>query len=336
MNQEIDFVLTYLDGNDIEWQKEKNRFSPGGTSDVNPNRYRDWDNLRYFFRAIERFAPWVRKVHIVTWGHIPSWLNADHPKIHIVNHKDYIPEDWLPTFSSRCIDMNLHRIPGLSERFVYFNDDTFLTAPVKEEDFFKNGLPCDAAVLSAQAFILSDSVKMYFAPYVDTGVINKYFNIKKVIRANPGKWFNLKYGKELFRTLTMLPYPHFICFRNFHLPCAYLKKTYETVWEKEPELLATVSSHKFREIADLNHYLFTYWQYVTGTFTPRSVRVGKCFQIHTMKEAQSAAQAIRKQSYMMVCLNDALNQDTEADGVIRCVNQALQEIMPERCSFEKE
>ena len=136
MNQEIDFVLTYLDGNDIEWQKEKNRFSPGGTSDVNPNRYRDWDNLRYFFRAIERFAPWVRKVHIVTWGHIPSWLNADHPKIHIVNHKDYIPEDWLPTFSSRCIDMNLHRIPGLSERFVYFNDDTFLTAPVKEEDFF--------------------------------------------------------------------------------------------------------------------------------------------------------------------------------------------------------
>lgn len=331
---EIDFVLTYLDANDVEWQKEKNGFTPNGGADINPNRYRDWDNLKYFFRSIEQFAPWVRKVHVVTWGHVPSWLNTNHPKIHIVNHKDYIPKEWLPTFSSRCIDMNLHRIPDLSEQFVYFNDDMFLTAPVEPTIFFKKGLPCDAAVLSAQAFNLNNSVKMYFAPYVDTGVINKYFKKRNVLRRNIGKWFNIKYGSEIFRTFTMLPYPHFICFRNFHIPYCYLKKTYEKVWEKEPEFLATASSHRFREIADPNHFLFTYWQYVTGEFMPRNVNVGRCYQIHCLGDAESASNAIKAHKYKMVCLNDTVFVGEDFERIRGIVNDALDSILPNKSSFE--
>ena len=331
---DIDFVLTYLDGNDPEWQKEKNRYTPGSTSDINPNRYRDWDNLQYFFRGVEKYAPWVRKIHIVTWGHVPAWLNTAHPQINIVNHRDYLPEQWLPTFSSRCIDMNLHRIPGLAEQFVYFNDDMFLPAPVKPEFFFRNGLPCDAAVLSAQAFNLNDSVKMYFAPYVDTGVINKYFNIRKVLRQHPGKWFNLKYGSELIRTLTMLPCQHFICFRNFHLPYGYLKSTYEKVWELEPEFLGNASSHKFRDMADPNHFLFTYWQYVTGRFSPRSVKTGRCYQIHREADAKQAARAIDTHRYRMICLNDTVIKGEDFERIRTTVNDALRKLLPEKSSFE--
>lgn len=331
---DIDFVLTYLDANDVEWQKEKNKYTPGATADVNPNRYREWDNLVYFFRSIDKFAPWVRKVHIVTWGHVPSWLDVNHPKINIVNHKDYLPAEWLPTFSSRCIDMNLHRIPDLAEQFVYFNDDMFLTGPVEPEFFFKNGLPCDAAVLSAQAFNLNDSVRMYFAPYVDTGVINKYFKIKKVIKSDLWKWINLKYRSELFRTLTMLPYPHFICFRNFHLPYGYLKSTYDEVWRREPEFLSAASAHKFRDIADPNHFLFTYWQYVTGKFTPRDVKYGKYYSIHRLEDAKNAAKDIESKKYKMMCINDTIIDNNDFEQIKETVNSALQLLLPEKSSFE--
>ena len=107
-------------------------------------RYREWDTLRYWFRAVEKYAPWVNQVYFVTCGHVPKWLNMDAPKLHFVRHQDYIPEQYLPTFSSHPIELNLHRIEGLSEHFVYFNDDFYLTAPVQETDFFVNGLPCDS------------------------------------------------------------------------------------------------------------------------------------------------------------------------------------------------
>ena len=98
---EMDFVMAWVDGNDPAWQKEKRRVEnvPDTTAetDVREERYRDWDNLQYWFRGVEQFAPWVRKIHFVTWGHLPKWLNTEHPKLHIVKHEDFIPSEFLPT-----------------------------------------------------------------------------------------------------------------------------------------------------------------------------------------------------------------------------------------------
>lgn len=130
MNEGIDFVLIWVDDKDPKWIAEKNKYK---SNDIQINvqsdsevRYRDWDNLKYWFRAVEKYAPWVRKVHFVTCGQKPTWLNENNPKLRLVNHSDYIDEKYLPTFSSHVIELNLHKIPGLSERFVYFNDDTFI------------------------------------------------------------------------------------------------------------------------------------------------------------------------------------------------------------------
>ena len=85
--QDIDFVITWVDGNDLEWKREKAARMGRTDMDISVNtddrkeRYRDWDNLRYWFRGMEKYAPWVRKVHFVTWGHIPQWLNTKHPKL---------------------------------------------------------------------------------------------------------------------------------------------------------------------------------------------------------------------------------------------------------------
>ena len=126
MNREkIDFVMPWVDGSDIEWQREKTRYRDKEVNqkeiDASMARYRDWDNLQYWFRGVEKFTPWVNKIHFITYGHLPKWLNTTNPKLQIVKHEDYIPEKYLPVFSARPIELNIHRIPGLSDKFVYFN-----------------------------------------------------------------------------------------------------------------------------------------------------------------------------------------------------------------------
>ena len=100
------------------------------------NRFRDNSELRYSLRSLWRFAPWVRHVFIVTNGQVPHWLNLDHPRLTLVSHSDIYPNrSHLPTFSSPSIESHLHRIPGLADLFVYFNDDVLLGNDVWPDDF---------------------------------------------------------------------------------------------------------------------------------------------------------------------------------------------------------
>ncbi len=150
-SDKIDIVITWVDGNDPEWIKQKIQNMPAEQqykAATASHRFRDWDNAQYIFRGIEKYMPWVNRIHFVTWGHLPTWLNVDNPKLHIVNHRDFIPEEYLPTFNSNAIELNFHRIPGISEQFILFNDDTFVIGPTRPEDFFADGKPRDAAILS--------------------------------------------------------------------------------------------------------------------------------------------------------------------------------------------
>ena len=95
---EIDFVITWVDGSDPAWLREKAAYGGQEINERTPSvdardvRYLDHGLLRYWFRGVEKFAPWVRKIHFVTWGHLPAWLDTGHPKLHIVRHEDYIPK----------------------------------------------------------------------------------------------------------------------------------------------------------------------------------------------------------------------------------------------------
>ena len=122
----IDIVLPWVDGSDKAWQKCKAEYLNEPLADAREERFRDWGVLKYVFRSIETNLPWARTVHFVTWGHIPKWLNCAHPKLKIVRHEDFIPQEYLPTFSSHPIELNLHRISELESKFVYFNDDMFI------------------------------------------------------------------------------------------------------------------------------------------------------------------------------------------------------------------
>lgn len=330
----IDFVIAWVDGNDPDWLKEKAKYEPNidKSTDNTDARYRDWDNLRYWFRAVEKYAPWVRKIHFLTWGHIPSWLDTNNPKLHIVNHKDYIPKEYLPTFNSHTIELNMHRIKGLSEQFVYFNDDMFLTKNVSEDDFFKNGLPLDLFALDA-IYFSPDSAGAYNGN--DLEIINKHFNKNKQFKKYKfSKYLKLRYGvKNLYRTIVLNKWNWFPGFHYDHLPSSFLKSTLETVWNEEFDILDTTCKDKFRSKRNVNQWLFKYWQLASGKFAPRSKDFGLAFHLKSFPN-NNMLKAIKTNKYAMICINDTV-KTTDFEKHKESVQKAFKEILPDKSSFER-
>ncbi|XP_067931267.1 N-acetylglucosamine-1-phosphotransferase subunits alpha/beta-like [Watersipora subatra] len=112
-------------------------FNGGKELDLSASRFEDNEELRYSLRSLEQYAPWVRQIFIVTNGQIPYWLSLDNPRVTIVTHEEIFPnKSHLPTFSSPAIESHLHRIPGLSDKFLYLNDDVMFGAQVWPDDFY--------------------------------------------------------------------------------------------------------------------------------------------------------------------------------------------------------
>lgn len=331
MSAEIDFIITWLDGSDPKWIEQKNSYLPDlklKEAD-DQHRYRNWDNTQYWFRGVEKFCPWVRKVHFVTWGHLPSWLNVNNPKLHIVNHKDYIPEKYLPTFSSISIEMLFHNIQELSEKFVFFNDDMFILKPMQEKDFFYKGKPCDSALLNVHCYNIEDQVIL--APFRDIGVINHEFEMRKVMKRNFWGWYNYRYGVNVLRNIFLYVCPRFPGMMLQHLPTSLCKSTMREVWEKYYDILDETCSHKFRELTDVNQWLFKEWQIASGNFYPRSLKIGKNIAAYNIEDA---VRCIRRQECKLMCLNDTEMTATEFERCRDMIKEAFEAILPERCSFE--
>ncbi len=296
-------------------------------------RYRDWGILRYWFRAVEKYAPWVRKIHFITCGQVPEWLNLNHPKLNFVRHEDYIPHEWLPTFSSRPIELNIFRIRELSEKFVLFNDDVFLNAPVKPEDFFRNGLPRVCAGLhpgprGIRGIRGSQMPNGIHTNFNDLITIIKNFDFDTSFRPNLLKWINLRYGAfVLVKTLMLLPFYCFTGFHETHTANAFLKSTFAEVWEKERELLETTSSHRFRDISDVNQWVMKYWQIASGKFYPISPKISKMHKPGTPLEV--LLRDIKAHKYKLICHNDYAFGDKAQE-----IQQAYSEVFPEKSAFE--
>ncbi|MEE1199267.1 MAG: Stealth CR1 domain-containing protein [Christensenellales bacterium] len=324
----VDFVLPWVDGNDLQWQKDKANYAGTIFSDGSVARYRDWENLQYVFRGIETFTPWYNKIHLITYGHLPKWLNTENPRLNIVNHKDFIPNEYLPVFSCNPFEVNLHKIPGLSEHFVYLNDDIFFLKPLKEEYFFKNGLPCDMAALS----VIEPAEDTINIPVWNAvSIVNKHFSKRDVIYGNFSKWFRLSYRKHLIRTLCLLPWGFMPGFYRAHGPASYVKKTWETLWAKEPEILKRTSGHRFRESSDVAQFLFKMWQLCEGNFYPRYDR---CMSVNLELPMEDIRALILGGRYPIVCLNDR-NEIRDFEGMKNTILEALDKVLPEKSTFEK-
>ena len=329
MNPKIDFVITWVDGSDPEWIEVKNRYISQNfqkRQDIaGKDRFTDNGLLHYWFRGVEKFAPWVNKVYFVTFGHIPQWLDVDNPKLVIVKHQDFLPPKYLPTFNSNTLTLNLHRIPGLSEHFVYFNDDMFLTSNCSEDVFFKNNLPRDMAVQDViPAVEMTEFWHMYFN---NITCLNKNFNKKQLIKIHFNKWFSLEYGKQIIKNVLLSPFSLFTGIFETHTPNSYLKSSYVKEWEKNHDLFDSVSQHKIRNYQDVTEWYIRYAQMVQGKFEPiNKLKIGR----YCSMKSKNLDQLILSQKYKYICIND------EVEGeAFEKVRSAFDKILSNKSSFEK-
>lgn len=232
----VDLVYTWVDGNDPAWNEKRNRYMPERpTTGSIPNhisdaRWRDNNELVYSLRSVERYAPWVNRIYIVTDGQSPKWLNTKHPKIRIIDHSEILPADALPVFSSHAIESCIYRIPGLSEHFVYGNDDTFFGAPTTRDDFFSaDGKPI---------------------------VRVKGARFKREKARNGGNYYRVLYRMQ---SLVEERWGRLICHEPHHNFDAYRKSDFEKCVASLPDEWAATAHSRFRTNEDMQRCYVSYY-----------------------------------------------------------------------------
>jgi len=333
----IDFIVTWVDSNDPEWIKLYNHYRPEKPI-TDSSRFRNWDIFKYWFRAVEKYAPWVNKVFLVTNGKYPDWINTECKKLVLVKHSDYIPEKYLPTFNSNTIELNFGRIKELSEHFVLFNDDVFINAPVEPNYYFREGLPCDCnyeSPYSNRLYTKDNSFGIGITRYCNVAVLNGHFNRKEVVHQAWKKWYGKHmWGKPMLLSLLMLGREKFENFIVIHLEQPMLKSVFQEVWEKEPEALGN-SCSRFRLETNLNQWLIRYWQLASNKFYP-SKRTGIAYERYNNVILADLQKVLLEERTNSVCINDN-PYCSEEDFLVasKTIRDCLEQKFPHKSIFEK-
>lgn len=328
--QPIDAVVSWVDGSDANWLAQRARAS-GAEADYSEHfnhasRYRDLGLLRYCLRSIEKYAPWVNKIYLVTPGQTPTWLVAEHPKLVLVNQHDIVPETYLPTFKSTTVEWFLHRIPGLSERFIYFNDDMLLTQPVTPEDFF---LGEKVKVPAIYRPVIPDD----FAPMIMPALMiaNKHFGQRRAQKKSPLKFFSPVHGKPYLKNLLYRSLPYIPGYYAYHVALPLRKSTFTTIWEAEFDALDATCKRPFRDARDVITWLLMYWEIETNNFVPQHFDFG----LYTSASwAASLPEVLTRAKTKSICIND--NEGVElTEELIQTIESALADKFPAPGGFEK-
>jgi len=332
----IDFVVPWVDSSDPEWIKLYNYYRPDKPIS-DRGRFRNWDIFQYWFRAVEQYAPWVNKVYLITNGTFPQWINPECPKLVMVEHKDYIPEKFLPTFCANTIELNLDKISDLSEHFVYFNDDMYLNAPTMPEDYFREGLPCDC---NEETLFINpwydpiDRFSIKLMMFCDMAVVNHHFNRWDTVRQAPRNWFGSHlWGKSFFSSLLLTKMENFEFFSWRHWEQPLLKSVIRELWEKEPALMAE-SCSRFRKEVSLNQYVFRYWQFASNRFYPTKMNSSRAVGLSS-GSVKEVCKILDEGKYRSVCMNDSpYCTDEDAVLVERWLQSSLEKKFPHKSMFE--
>ena len=338
----IDFVLPWVDGSDVIWQKKKEEYSSVKSSENSSSRFRDMETLRYVLRSIEQSCPWYNKIYLITEGHYPKWLNINHEKIVLITHDElYFDKTHLPVFSSSSIEMNLVNIKGLSEKFVYLNDDTIIMKKLNKKRFFVDNKPVDFLShgwiprnklfgklrrMDAWVHSINNNLKL---------INNKFspLSLDKSSLYHSSYEVKTKISNFLLEHI----YGKFIWLEHWHHPIPYLKSTLKEVHEEFKEEMMTCSSNRFRKNNDLTQYLYRYWQLASGNFYSYQHNDDLIANITSIEILENMIEEIEENSNInFVCFNDDLNlSDLEFIKVKEKLNFFLEECFPSKSSFEE-
>lgn len=338
MNSRTDAVITWVDGNDDAWVRERDRYA---AQPVAGRYFRDWGTVRYVLRGIDTFMPWIDKVHFVTWGHTPPWLNRECGRLHVVKHTDFFADKThLPVFNSNAIEANLHRIPGLADRFVYFNDDMMVLKPVPQERFFQNGLPLDFIVqgIPRKGYLYRKlrSNEVYVDIVLnELRLINTRFSKKELLHVSPRLFYSKNYTKadvckNLFCNFIWKKYAWL---KLYHHPQPYLKSSLLLAHDLYGDVLSEVSARRFRSRKDVCQYIYRDVQLASGHFMPYTPDDTFCLNIHSYGCLYKSRTKI--ESARFFCANDSprLKAD-EFEPTCHLLIDILENILPNKSAFE--
>lgn len=312
VKKEIDFVYLWVDGNDPEWQAKRNAFI-GKTqkkSAVNcEGRYADNDELKFSLRSIEMYAPWIRKIFIVTDNQTPKWLDTSNPRIKLVDHKEIMPPHSLPCFNSCVIEHCIHRIPGLSEHFLYGNDDMFINKPVTPDMFFTaDGLPIIR--LNRRPF---RKLTLLFKEKIQKKTLSNYVQTIRNSAELVEKKYGIYYGGKTHHNID-----------------AYSKSNYahaQQVFQKEIE--ATFNNHA-RSSNDIQRNIYSYVDLAEKRGHLQYVTQKTSFRLHIHNE--SHYHKLERYNPMLFCMNDS---EYANDNDRKRAAEFLSKRFPMKSEFEK-
>ena len=296
MNNDIDVVIAYVDSSDINWHKQCLEYC----TSIDEKRFRSFDNLNYLMRLIDKNLPFIRNVYLVvsSMSQVPTFINKDTVKI--VLHEDIIPKKYLPTFNILEIELFFNRIPGISDRFIYFNDDMFPLKPLKEDMFFNRNMPC---------------LKMKYLSHPQTRFGFFCLNNKHLIEKDLNKKLDNEYGYWI----------------PFHSALPLFKSDYDYFWEKYPDELYN-SLSKFREDKNYTQYLFSMYRYYTNRYLPTFLDF-EYGQFNTLT-LDSIMRIIKNKECSIFCINDDGLQDGEFNNTKKMINESFEFIVPNICKYE--
>lgn len=279
----IDAVYTWVDGADPEWTKRK--VGATGATDralhpvaANESRYHNRDELRYSMRSLYSFAPWLRRIFLVTDRQLPSWLNPHHPLVTVVTHAELFADlGGQSSFNSHAIESRLHRIDGLAEHFLYLNDDVFLGRPLLPTHFFH-----------------ANGITKFFPSPVQIGLGEAKPTDLPVNAA--GKNNRRHIQRQFGVTITQ---------KMKHTPLALRRSIMRQIEETLPAEVAETARHRFRHHNDLAipSSLHQYWAYLSGQAVPADIEYEYADLAHPSTPVR-LSELLARRHRDVFCLND--------------------------------
>jgi hypothetical protein len=329
VNFPIDIVITWVNQDDPKWLAKYKQYKMGDHDEDVATRFRDYGTLPYVFRSIEKFAPWVHKVFLITDDQAPDWLNDRYEKLVLVNHTDYIDSRYLPTFDSNLIELSLINLEALSEHFICFNDDCFFNKPVQPSDFFdEHGNPKDTLAFNAiMPMSIFDHIHVN-----NMAIINNRYDKRERIKHLLPKLFNWHNGRWNLFTFLLLAWPRFTRFYDPHIPISFLKSTTQKMITEHPEIISATGADHFRSERDYSNWVVRYEQMLSGAFTPRKYDFGVQY---SLVNVEAAIADIESSKHALLNINDSNQLDDQAfASATQALEACFTRKFPEQSQFE--
>lgn len=311
----VDAVYLWVDDSDPTWRARRDavRVQLGldtaqqAAPALAAQHFRDRGELRASMRSLQMYAPWVRHIYLVTDDQCPSWLDAQHGRVTVIDHTEIFADpDALPTYNSHAIGSQVHRIPGLSDHYLLINDDVMFNSPVTPHDFFTP----------------TGQLKVAFSRSRRPDIARELQGPLEQARTNSAELVERDFGRRASELFAHVPIPQR---RDIATEVA---KRYAA------EIAATVRS-PFRSATDVesNSWLHLY----TALFTGRGIRSTIRYGYYATGDSEVRArldESAPSPRVKVFCLNDVPPEGGEDDADPRWLAGWLGRRFPVRAPFE--